>query len=337
MAKGEAPIRVRMIHNAMAPTPAKVAGRLAEHGIDFSEQECSSAEHVLSFARDADVVWIMGGSAVVTPDVLESLDRCWAILRTGAGTDNVPVDKATERGIVVAHTPEATTQAVAEHTLALLLAVVRQVAVKDRAIKDGVWEKASGERCSHLYGQTFGLVGFGRIAQAVARKLAGFEMTLIACDPVVDAQTMAKYDVVALDFEEVLQRSDYLSLHTPLTKQTYHLMGESQFQTMKSSAVLINTCRGKVIDEHALQLALSEGWIVAAGLDVVEQEPPDAENPLLYLDNVVATPHIAGSSDEAPFLFWDHSVRSLIALSQYHWPPWCANPNVTPKRTLLSE
>jgi phosphoglycerate dehydrogenase-like enzyme len=169
------------------------------------------------------------------------------------------------------------------------------------------------------------LVGFGRIARAVARKLSGFELTVLVYDPLVSAEMAAEHGgrVVALD--ELLARADVVSVHCPLTSQTRHLIDERALRRMKPTAVLLNTARGPVIDEGALARALTEGRIVAAGLDVLEQEPPDPSNLLLRLDNVVLTPHVAAYSDEYLENCWRLSVETVIALATGRWPPSSVN------------
>jgi D-3-phosphoglycerate dehydrogenase len=326
------PFRVVMVTNDMPPTPDWVARQLQDNGIKFSEALCTRPQQVKEVAGDADVVWLFGGiPGVVTADVLPHLKRCRAILRTGTGTDNVPVHEATRLGILVANTPEATTHAVAEHAIGLLFAVLRQIAVQDRAIRQGVWDRYRAWPSWHLVGQTLGLLGFGRIARLVVKKTQGLELKVIAHDPGVDAAVMRASGVEPVGLEELLRRADFLSIHIPLLETTKHLIGERELRMMKPHAVLINTSRGSVIDEPALIRALSEHWIAAAGLDVLEQEPPAADHPLLRMDNVVLTPHIGAYSDEFLPNFWGHSVRTLIEMSHNRLPLWCVNPSAQPR------
>ena len=246
---------------------------------------------------DADLVWVFGGKRV-NAEALRLFPRCGAIIRSGSGTDNIPVAAATARGIIVANTPEAVADSVSNHAIGLLLAVTRRIAIQDRAVRQGRWDRQGDEHRWHLRGQTLGLVGFGHIGRLVARKLNAFDMKILAFDPLVSAEEIAEVSVEPASFEYVLSRSDFLSIHCPLTPKTRHLIGEPQFRLMKPEAVLINTSRGPVLDEKALVAALREGQIAAAGLDVTEQEPTPPDNPLLKLDNVVITPHIAGYTDQ---------------------------------------
>jgi D-3-phosphoglycerate dehydrogenase len=323
--------KVTMVVNDQPPTPEWVIRQLQEQGIEFTERICTSGSEVVEAARDADVVWLFGGARVFGAEDLPHLKKCRVILRTGTGTDNVPVDEATRLGIVVANTPTATTHTVAEHAIGLLLAVLRKISIQDRLIRQGIWDRDRAWPSWHMVGQTLGLVGFGRIAQHVAKKLSTWEMKIVAADPLVDASTMAAHGVERAELDDLLRRSDFISLHTPLLDQTYHLIGKRELRLMKPRAVLINTSRGKVIDELALIRALKEGWIAAAGLDVLETQPPAPDNPLLTMDNVVLTPHIASYSDD----FWDtfrsHSVQTLTEMANERIPLWVVNPQVKPR------
>jgi D-3-phosphoglycerate dehydrogenase len=314
--------------------PDWVPTRLEQEGIDLAIQECQSDDDLARHAADADVVWLFGGSRVLTADNLGLLARCGAILRTGSGTDNVPVEAATQLGIVVANTPDALTDAVSDHAIGLLFAVLRQIAVHDRAVRAGVWDRSRAWPRWPLRGRTLGLVGFGRIAQRMVRKLAGFELAVLAHDPLVGAEAMAQHGARPASLDEVLSQADVVSVHCPLTPGTHHLIDERALRRMKPTAVLINTARGPVIDERALTRALSEGWIAAAGLDVFEQEPLGLDNPLLRLDNVVLTPHIAGHSDEYLEASWRLSAEAVVALANRRWPRAYVNRPAKPRWDL---
>jgi D-3-phosphoglycerate dehydrogenase len=326
--------KVALIAMGIPPFEPWMLEKLSDNRIELIHEECDTPEQVLSVAADADVVFVAGGSRVVTAEVLGGLERCGALLRSGAGTDNIPVDEATRLGIVVAHTPMAHAHAVAEHTVGLLFGTVRRIALQDRFVRQGKWDRTLASPDWHVFGQTLGLVGFGNIGQLVAKKLSGLDMRILVADPVVDTAVVAAHGATSVGLDELLQTSDYISLHTPLTKGTYHLIGERELKLCKPRAVLINTARGPVVDEPALIRALTEGWIAAAALDVLEQEPTPSDNPLLGLDNAIITPHIAGISDESFDLVRKHSIDSLIALSKKLWPPWCANPEVEPRWPL---
>jgi D-3-phosphoglycerate dehydrogenase / 2-oxoglutarate reductase len=326
--------KVAMVANDLPPTPEWVAPQLAEQGISFVERECTTASEVIATAADADVVWLMGGSRVITPDVLPQLPKCRVILRTGTGTDNVPVDEAAALGIVVANTPEVTTHHVAEHALGLLFAVIRQIARQDRLVRQGIWDRYAAWPGWHLHGQTLGLVGFGRIARLLAKKVTGLELRVIACDVAMPAEAMAEQGVEKVSLDELFARSDFISVHVPLLKKTRHLIGEHQLRLMKPTAILVNTARGEVIDQQALVRALSEHLIGGAGIDVVDPEPPAPDDPILRLDNVVLTPHIAGYSDLYRDGFWQHSVDTLIATKRSGQPIWIVTPESGPGQSV---
>jgi D-3-phosphoglycerate dehydrogenase len=323
-------LNVVLVVNDLPPTPDWVAPQLAALDVELAERLCANPAEVAAAAKDADVIWLMGGACVVSAGTLPELRQCRVILRTGTGTDNIPVAAATRQGIIVANTPEATMHQVAEHALGLLFAVVRQIPAQDRLVRQGIWDRRRAWPSWHFVDQVLGLVGFGRIAQLVARKASGLEMKIIACDPLFDQTAMAAHGVEKVELDELLGRADFVSIHVPLMDQTYHLIGEAQLRRMKPPAVLVNTSRGKIIDEKALIRALTEGWIAAAGLDVVETEPPAPDNPLLHLDNVVLTPHIASYSDVFYERFWSHSVRTLVEMVRNGLPIWIVNRDVKP-------
>jgi D-3-phosphoglycerate dehydrogenase len=325
--------KVVLMDRDLDTVPAWVKQKLAEHDIAFDARKCASMDQVAECAADADVVWNWG-SYTITPEGMARLPQCGALIRTGSGTDNVPVEEATRRGIVVANTPEAHNDAVSDHAIGLLLAVIRGIPAHDRKVRANEWKHAHGRRHWHLRGQTLGLVGFGLIARLVAKKMGGWDMTILDYDPFVSAEVMARQGVHAASLDELLTKSDFVLLHCPLTKETYHLIGERELRLMKPSAVLINTARGPVVDEPALVRALTEGWIAAAGLDVLEDEPPAADNPLLKLENTVITPHAAGFSDEDEQLCWQLSVDSAIAFKEGRWPRSYVNRSVQPRLKL---
>lgn len=314
--------------------PPWVAQELADNGITLVSGECSTGADLIKLAADADVVWVFGGSTVLTADCLPSLPKCLAILRTGNGTDNIPLAAATAAGIVVAITPQAGGDAVADHTLALILAVLRQVTSQDRLVRAGVWDRDRAWPRAQLRGETLGLIGFGSIARAIARRIVGFDLSILAYDPFVLQDVFERHGVAQRSLDGVMSSSRIVSLHCPLTEDTYHLIGRRELRLMRPDAILVNTARGAVVDEEALYHALSERWISGAGLDVMESEPPDPENPILTLENVIVTPHIAAYSDAFWPESWRQSVEAIVNLAQGRWPDFCANWEVIPRRTL---
>jgi len=267
------------------------------------------------YAGDADVVWLFGGSRILRGGNITAVPRCRAILRTGSGIDNVPVEEAASRNIVVTNTPAAMSDGVSDHLIALLFAVVRRVAELDRAVRLGRWPQTTAQPLGGVQGRTLGLIGFGHVAREVARKLSGFALKVFAHDPFVPAETMASHGVTPAEIGKLLAESDFVSLHCALTAATRHLIGEQELRQMKPTAILLNTSRGPVIDEAALAWALAERWIAGAGLDVLEYEPPTPDNPLLQLHNVVLTPHAAGHAADGVNARWRASVEKVLALT----------------------
>ena len=312
----------------------EVHQQFAQESIDFSFHHCTTGDEIMQHAAGADVVWLYGGSYILTAERLVGLPQCGAILRPGSGTDNIPISAATQSGIIVANTPDAHRDEVSDHTLGLLFALVREIAVQDRAVRTGMWDAEYAYPQWNFQNKTLGLVGFGRIGQLVARKLSGYEMQVLVHDTYIKDNVIKSHGAQPVEFDELLAQSDIISLNCPLTPETHHLIGRRELQQMKSSAILINTARGKIVEEPALVEALTDGWIAGAGLDVLETEPPDPTHPLFTLNNVVITPHTAGYSDRSMKRCWQLSVESVIDLKNGFWPRSVVNSDVKPRWTL---
>ncbi|MEP7359843.1 MAG: C-terminal binding protein, partial [Anaerolineales bacterium] len=257
--------KVALVDDNGFAVPAWVLETFEKEGIEFVAQNCAGNDDLARHAGDADVVWVWG-SRVVTAESLAGLPQCGGIIRTGSGTDTAPVEEATRRGIVVANTPEAHNDAVSNHAIALLLAIIRDIPLHDRHMRAGPWQRYRWAS-PPLTGRTLGLVGFGLIARLVAKKMRGFDLNILAYDPFVSPETMAAEGVRPASVDTLLAESDFVSLHCPLMPETFHLIGERELRLMKPTAILINTSRGPVVDEPALIRALTERWIAAAGLD----------------------------------------------------------------------
>jgi D-3-phosphoglycerate dehydrogenase len=231
---------------------------------------------------------------------MSALEGLKVVARTGVGYDVIDVPAATELGVIVVNIPDIWVREVANHALALLLAWNRKIITLDRHVHAGVWSPGvPGPRTGALHGETVGIVGLGNIGSAFARRVTAFETTVIACDPYVDDARFAALGVERVSLEALAERSDYVSVHTLLNAETRHLIGEAFFRRMKPTAILINTSRGPVVDERALARALEDKRLAGAALDVWEQEPVAADNPLLKMDSVIATPHAAYFSTAA--------------------------------------
>jgi D-3-phosphoglycerate dehydrogenase / 2-oxoglutarate reductase len=325
----EGSVKVALVDLDGQTVPDEVRQALSDEGITFVFRDCRTREELAETAGDADIVWLFGGSRILGDGHLSATPRCRAILRTGSGTDNVPVEEASRKGIVVANTPEAFSDGVSDHLAALLFSVVRRIPGQDRSVRNGQWKQALRQPLNSFQGRTLGLVGFGLIAQEVVRKLGGFKMRVLVFDPYVQTEKIFARGAAPAALEELLSESDFVSIHCPLTSETTHLIGEQELRRMKPTAVLLNTARGPVIEEAALVRALREGWIAGAGLDVLESEPPDPDHPLLTMDNVVLTPHAAGYSVNGIELRWKLSVDTILALARGQAPRSRVNAGTT--------
>ena len=272
-------------------------GRRRDDTSAGSEPVRSSKEAALAdLLRTADAL-LVRSETKVSGDLLAAAERLKVIGRAGAGVDNIDVEAATRRGIVVVNAPGGNTFAAAEHTLALLLAAARRIAPADASLKRGEWRR-SDFLGIEVRGKVLGLIGLGRVGAEVARRAQAFDLKVAAYDPYVSAELARRLGVEVADLRTVLEQADFISLHTPLTEQTRCLIGAEQLGWMKPTAILVNCARGGLVDEAALLGVLENGWLAGAAVDVFEQEPA-IDNPLARHLRVVATPHLGASTAEA--------------------------------------
>jgi D-3-phosphoglycerate dehydrogenase len=257
----------------------------------------ASADDILEVARDADAVLVT--YAKLPRDLLARLSRCKAIGRFGLGVDNIDVKAATELGMIVTYVPDYCMHEVSDHAMALLLALARKVTLSNRLVQSGRWEVPPIVPIHRLAGRTLGLVGFGNIPRAVAPKAKAFGLRVVAHDPHLAPAVLAASGVEGVSFDRLLETSDFVSVHAPLTPATRGLFSAEAFRKMKPGAALINTARGPLVDEDALIAALDSGHLGGAALDVVAVEPLSRESRLIGRDNVILTPHTAFYSVEA--------------------------------------
>jgi D-3-phosphoglycerate dehydrogenase len=261
-------------------------------------------------ARDAAAIGVCW--ARLSPAVLSAAPRLRIIARFGIGLDNIPLDEAAARGILVTNVPDYCTEEVADHTLALLLACLRKTALFDRELRSGRYVREVGPPLRRLRGLTLGLVGLGRIGRAVAQRAAAFGMTVVAAASFsASAAAVNVANIRRLPYDELLACSDVVSLHCPLTDATRGLFSGAAFDKMKPGAILINTSRGALVDPAALHHVLVTGRLAAAGLDVFEPEPPDLAHPLFQHPHLVATPHTAFASEEALLELRTRTARQI--------------------------
>lgn len=270
---------------------------ITEAGGTLIPAQCRSEEEVIQKAKDAH--GLLTQYAPISRKVIEALSQCRVIARYGIGVDNIDISAATQRKIVVVNVPSYCEEEVASHTLALILACVRKIFLFNQAIRKGNWDWKLGRPIVRLSEQKLGLIAFGKIAKMVARKARAFGFSLMGFDPYVSDEEFAAEGVRKVDLDYLLKNSDIICVHAPLTQETRHMLGREEFKKMKSSSFLVNTSRGAVVDEKALYEALREGQIAGAALDVLEEEPPGKDSPLLKLDNVIFTPHVAWYSESS--------------------------------------
>lgn len=234
----------------------------------------------------------------VTAEVIQAGKRLRVIARAGVGVDNIDVEAATQAGVIVVNAPTGNVVAAAEHTVAMLMAVARNVAQADAHVRSGQWKR---DRLMgvEVRGKTLGTVGLGRVAQEVVRRAQGLGMQVIAYDPYVTAEYALQRGVTLTDLDSLVEQADFITLHVPLTPQTRHLISHERLARMKPTARLINVARGGVVDEHALAAAVTAGRLAGAALDVFENEPLEADSPLRGVSNIILTPHLGGSTVEA--------------------------------------
>ncbi len=289
---------------------------------------------LLEAARGADVVMLSGHRA--DADLFDAMDGALGLCIYGHGFDTVDVDAATERGIMVTNAAYICNWEVANHAAAMILALNRQLVHYDRAMRDGVWDRAAGRPVGPLDGEVAGLVGFGAIGRSLAKRLEAFGLKVIAFDPYTDEWAFREYRVDRVTtLAELLSASDYVSIQVPLNSETRHMMAAAEYEAMKPSAYFVNCCRGGVVDESALYDALTSGQIRAAGLDVFETEPTPPDNPLLGLSNVIASPHAAGESTLSIEWSTRAASREAADMVRGQWPGRVVNPDV--RRYLTRE
>jgi len=275
--------------------PAKKA--LERLDAEYRMAKSASAADVLAVARDADAVLVT--YAKLNGELLRQFKNCKAIGRFGLGVDNIDLPAAKECGIAVNYVPDYCLREVSDHAMALLLALARKVTFSNKLVQSGRWEVPPIVPLRRLEGQILGLVGFGNIPRALAPKAKAFGLHVVTFDPYVVTEALAAAGVESVSFDDLLRRSDFISVHAPLQPATRGLMNAKAFAKMKKGAFMINTARGPLVDEAALVAALDSGQLGGAALDVVETEPLAKDSPLIGRDNVILTPHTGFYSVEA--------------------------------------
>ncbi|MEM1989764.1 MAG: glyoxylate reductase [Candidatus Bathyarchaeia archaeon] len=291
---------------------------------------------IIEKARDADALVTLLSDRI-DAEVFDAAPKLKIIAQMAVGYDNIDVEEATRRGVYVTNTPGVLTETTADFAWALMMAVARRVVEADRYVREGKWKVGWHPMMllgRDVYGATLGIIGAGRIGSAVARRAKCFNMKILYYDVVRNLQMEQETGAKFVDLDTLLRESDFISIHVPLTKETYHLINSERLKLVKKTAYIINTARGPVIDEKALYEALKEGRLAGAALDVFEQEPTPIDNPLLKLDNVVVAPHIASASYETRSRMAEMVAENLIAFFEGRQPPNLVNPDVMKIRPL---
>jgi D-3-phosphoglycerate dehydrogenase len=299
-------------------------------GIDAEIAEGPADEDgFIRFAADADAVYAKGMK--FNRRVIEALpETCRAIVLGSVGVDSIDIAAATARGMPVTNCPDTFIEEVADHAMMLLLAGFRRTIEQDRMVREGRWREGRPAllQIPRLMGLTLGLIAFGHVARAVAKRAKPFGLRVIAYDPFIEELVMVEHGVLPATLDEVLSQSDFVSMHAPATPEAEGMLTEKHFRLMKQSAIFINTGRGPTVRESALIRALQEGWIAHAGLDVLEIEPPGDNNPLLGMTNVTLSAHTASASARFDPARKRHVGRELALVLSGKWPMSCVNPSV---------
>jgi len=287
-----------------------------------------SEDEFVAAARDADALYAKGRR--ITKRMIDGLQRCKIISLGSVGVDSVDVDAATAKDIPVTNCPDTFIEEVADHAMTLILATHRRLIEQDKMVRDGRWAEGRPAllKIPRLRGMTLGLIAFGHVARAVAERAKPFGLHILAYDPFIEEIVMVERGVEPVSLPELLARADIISMHTPATESANRLIREEHFRQMKKTAIYVSTGRGPTTDEAALIKALDDGMIAGAGLDVLEQEPPGGNNPLLRMSNVILTAHVASATAR-----FDPARRRRVGLELSlaltgKWPMSCVNPSV---------
>lgn len=313
---------------------APLKSMMESEGIDFELLNCRTKADVIQRCADAQAIvvhWLGFDRELVA-----SLPRCRVLIRYGAGYEIIDVNAATEFGIMVCNTPFFCVDEVADHAMALLLSLARRLFPLVRNAQAGNWDRDDSGRLDRrtmhrLRDQTLGLIGLGKIGRAVAERARSFGLHILAYDPYLNFGLVAQAGVTQATLEKVLGNADYVSVHVPLTNETRQLVNADRLRLMKPTAFLINLSRGAVIDEAALIEALDRGVIAGAALDVLAQEPPESNNPLLQMEQVIVTPHYGAASAEAIAEQYREVGESIIAVQRRQRPRYLVNSQVIPR------
>jgi D-3-phosphoglycerate dehydrogenase len=306
---------------------------LAEADAEMTIRRATKDAEVIEMGRDADGI-IMHGSVPLTREIIGQLNRCKVVCRTGVGVDRMDLKAAADHGMIICNAAGCNSIEVSEQAIGLLIAISRKLVRMNQYVRDGKWRRHTAElhayrgRVYRIAGKTLGIVGLGHVGRQVAPRAQGLKLNVQAVDPYLDPRIAQDLRVKLVSLDEVIKTSDFISLHAPLTNQTHKLFGRAQFESMKSTAYLINCARGGLVDTEALYDALVKGQIAGAALDVTDPEPLPADHKILTLPNVIVTCHTAANSDESYIDCQTHAAREVARVLQGQPPttevkdPW---------------
>jgi D-3-phosphoglycerate dehydrogenase len=316
------------------PSVSEFEAEVKKFGGEFAHRRCKNIEEAIGWASDAHG-WIIQYLSPIGEKVFSSCPNLKVVGRLGIGYDVIDVPAATRHNIVVTNVPSYCEEEVSDHAMALLLSCARRTALYTAAVRSGTWDWKLGQPVARLRGRTLGLVGLGKIPRAIVPKAKAFGLSVIAFDAYLKPEQVKSAGAEPVDFETLLKRSDFISIHCPLTAETKGLFGKDAFARMKRSAFLINTARGGIVDLPALTEALQSKRIAGAGLDVLPQEPPAAGEALLKLDNVVLTPHVSWYSEDSILDLQNRITRNVAQVCVGRKPDAVVNPDVLTRVKLV--
>jgi D-3-phosphoglycerate dehydrogenase / 2-oxoglutarate reductase len=295
-------------------------------GVELRPQQCRSEDEIIALAQEADAV--LNCYAKMTSRVIEALKRCRIIARYGIGVDNVDLAAASQARILVTNVPDYCVDEVSDHALGLLLTLARNIITADAAVKSGTWSATAHTDIRRLRGQTLGLVGFGKIAKALASKVQSLGMKVLVYDPYLEPVLIVQCGAEPANLESLLVKADAISIHVPLCPETRNLIGPRELERMKPTAFLINTSRGGIVDEAALAVSLKAGRLGGAALDVLTVEPPPPDHPLRQAPHIILTPHLAFYSRESVIELQTKAAEEVARALKGEPPRSPVNPEV---------
>jgi D-3-phosphoglycerate dehydrogenase / 2-oxoglutarate reductase len=316
------------------PLDLEARTRLAEHCEIVGPLNGNIAATLDKYAPIDGII----ASAVISMDgaAMDRLPDLQCVGRLGIGYDNIDVDAANDRGILVINTPDAPAQSTAEHAVSFIFALAKRTVAYDSMVRSGRWNERLNEPGCELAGKTLGIIGIGRVGRRTAQMCAGLQMNIISYDPFVSPKDCPANIELVADLKSLLQKSDFISLHLPLIKSTYHLIGAAEFDAMKPGAFLINVARGGLVDSSALAEALQSHKIAGAAVDVYEPEPPTAADPIMTLPNLILSPHIAWATREGSRRMYEMLVNDMLDALSGKCPAHLVNPTIWEHSRILS-